>query len=160
MSQDWLDQLEQKLEQKLEEFLRANPYQETLLKAQSSIDEFQTLHKKREVLTALAKEHREKLIQLAEDIRQWKERSARARKAGANQLSERADTHLIQLMSQGKRLWADFEQLGFHLKGIEREIAALSNLSKKSSSTLEQAWDNFETEDALEMLKRDRKQKQ
>jgi len=105
---DWLEQLEARLEQQLEAFLRANPAQEALLQEQERLE-----HKQRQKQLLLQAEAlRSELLQIAAEVRQWRDRSDRARQAGATDLATRADRQVAQLMERGRLRWQALEQLG------------------------------------------------
>ena len=89
----WLDELEARLEQQLEVFLRANPAQEVLLEEQEARDRQARLVGQRRQLQQQAEQERQALLQLADEIRRWQERVVKARAAGATALAERAEAH-------------------------------------------------------------------
>ena len=70
----WLDELEARLEQQLEVFLRANPAQEVLLEEQEARDRQARLVGQRRQLQQQAEQERQALLQLADEIRRWQER--------------------------------------------------------------------------------------
>ena len=88
---NWLEELEARLNQQLESFLRANPQQEALLAEQDQRDRQQRLLSQRLTLRQEAELQRQGLLRLAGEIRQWQERTERARGAGAEDLANRAD---------------------------------------------------------------------
>ena len=98
----WLEELEARLNQQLESFLRANPQQEALLAEQAQRDRQQRLLHERLKLRQEAELQRQGLLRLAGEIRQWQERSERARGAGAEELAARAEAHIATLMEQGR----------------------------------------------------------
>ena len=85
----WLEELEARLDQQLEGFLRTNPQQEELLRGQAARDRQKQLLAERVRLRQQAEEQRKQLLKLAEEIRQWQERIGRARNAGAGELAGR-----------------------------------------------------------------------
>ncbi|MEA5411236.1 hypothetical protein VB737_05590, partial [Synechococcus sp. BA-120 BA3] len=74
----WLEELEARLDQQLEGFLRTNPQQEELLREQAARDRQRQLLAERLRLRQQAEEQRRELLRLAEEIRQWQERTGRA----------------------------------------------------------------------------------
>ena len=82
-SWSWWDELEQKLEQQLEAFLKSHPEQSERLR-QEQLNE--------------AAQLRRQLLELAAEIKQWQERTQKAQAAGAKDLAQRAQQHLEQLM--------------------------------------------------------------
>lgn len=144
---DWLEQLEARLEQQLEAFLRANPAQEALLQEQERLERRQ---RQRELLRQ-AEALRSELLQLAADIRQWRDRSERARRAGAAELATRADRQVAQLMERGRQRWQALEQLG---QQVRNDAAAPSRAASPRNEPLDQAWARFELEQELEALRR------
>ena len=105
---DWLEQLEARLEQQLEAFLRANPAQEALLQEQERLEQQQ----RRRTQLQQAETLRRELLELAAEIRQWRERAQRAEQAGAHELAQRAQQQLTLLMERGRQRWQTLEQLG------------------------------------------------
>ena len=151
---DWLEQLEARLEQQLEAFLRANPAQEALLQEQERLERRQ---QQREAL-AKAEVLRSELLHLASEIQQWRDRAQRARSAGATELADRAEQQVLQLMERGRQRWQSLEQLGRQVRdtppAAEPKATAAPNTSAANSEPLDQAWARFETEQELEALRR------
>jgi hercynine metabolism protein len=136
---DWLDQLEAKLEQTLEAFLRSNPAQQELLQEQIQAD---------------AQALRRELLQLATEIQRWRNRVAKARAGGAPELAGQAQRHVDQLMEQGRSRWQRLEQLGQELQGAGPAAAqAPPTTQAPSRESLDGAWARFEIEQDLERLR-------
>ena len=127
-SWSWWDELEQKLEQQLEAFLKSHPEQSERLR-QEQLNE--------------AAQLRRQLLELAAEIKQWQERTQKAQAAGAHDLAHRAQQHLEQLMQRGRELWQQLEAIGQDLRQ-----------PSPRSEDLDSAWARFETEQALEELRR------
>jgi hercynine metabolism protein len=154
---DWFNQLEQQLEQQLEAFLRANPAQEQLLQQQEQRERQQRLRRRRLELQTSAERTRGELLQLANEINQWQERVERARKAGAEDLAQRAEAHLAGLMARGRDRWQALGQLGTDYRQLEQELNALADPPAAAAApdeTLDQAWSAFEARQELEQLRR------
>jgi len=153
---DWLEQLEARLEQQLEAFLRANPAQEALLQEQERLERKQ----RQKQLLLQAEALRSELLQIAAEVRQWRDRSDRARNAGATDLATRADRQVAQLMERGRLRWQALEQMGREVQNNTAAAAAqptaAANTSPASSANqpLDQAWARFELEQELEALRR------
>ncbi|MBW0166501.1 MAG: hypothetical protein KXJ49_03280 [Vulcanococcus sp.] len=153
---DWLEQLEARLEQQLEAFLRANPAQEALLQEQERLERKQ----RQKQLQLQAEALRSELLQIAAEVRQWRDRSDRARNAGATDLATRADRQVAQLMERGRLRWQALEQMGREVQNNTAAAAAqptaAANTSPASSANqpLDQAWARFELEQELEALRR------
>ena len=154
---DWLEQLEAKLEQTLEAFLRANPAQQELLQEQEQRDRQQQAAQRRQAQLAEAEQLRQELLHLAAEIQQWQQRVERARAAAAGDLASRAQQHLDQLMDRGRSRWQRLEQLG---RSLEHEpppaaaaAAATGGGQPASEPSLEQAWAQFERDQELELLR-------
>ena len=147
---DWLDQLEAKLEQTLEAFLRANPAQQELLQEQEQRDRQQQSAGRRRAQQAEAELLRQELLNLAAEIQHWRQRVERARSAGADDLANRAQRHLDQLMERGRGRWLQLEQLGRDLQQESTKPAA--------EPSLEQAWAQFERDQELEQLRERQRQ--
>ena len=127
-SWSWWDELEQKLEQQLEAFLKSHPEQSERLR-QEQLNE--------------AAQLRRQLLELAAEIKQWQERTQKAKAAGAHDLAKRAQQHLEELMQQGRELWQQLEAIGHKV-----------HQQAPRSEDLDSAWARFETEQALEELRR------
>ena len=138
---DWLEQLEARLDQLLDAFLQANPEQQQRLREQQ-----------------LAEAHalRGELLQLAAEIQHWRQRVDKAKGAGANDLASQAQLHLEQLMERGRGRWQRLEQLGIELQGSAKQGAGEAPPQNRSTTDdpLDQAWNRFETDQALNELKR------
>ena len=152
----WLEQLERELDARLSAFLRNNPVQDNLFGEQHLKDRAGALQRQRQQLQSEAKQQRQQLLRLAEDVRAWRSRVDRARVAGAVDLAVRAEQHLTSLMNQGRTLWADLEDLGRRFTEVEKQLQELHQQQQTPSpSTLEKDWALFEAEQELEHLRRD-----
>ena len=152
----WLEQLERELDARLSAFLRNNPVQDNLFSEQHLKDRAAALQRQRQQLQSEAKQQRQQLLRLADDVRGWRSRVDRARAAGADDLAKRAEQHLSSLMNQGRALWADLEDLGRRFNEVERQLDELvQQRQTPSPSTLEKDWALFEAEQELEQLRRD-----
>ena len=152
---NWLEQLERELDQRLAAFLSNNPVQEQLFRQQHQLDRARSLQRQRQQLQQEAEEQREQLLALAADVRAWTERTERARRAGEQDLSRRAEQHLRGLMDQGRALWADLGDLGRRFKEVDQQLSALSRQQSNGVSSLDRDWTLFEAEQELEELRRD-----
>ncbi len=151
----WLDELEARLEQQLEGFLRANPAQEALLEEQGARDRQARLVGQRRQLQRQAEQERQALLQLADEIQRWQERVAKARAAGATALAKRAEAHQQGLMEQGRQRWQHLSELGVSFAAVEQDLRELESRPRPPrTSSLEQDWAAFEAEQALEALRR------
>ena len=162
----WMEELEARLNQQLESFLRANPQQEALLAEQAQRDRQQRLLHERLKLRQEAELQRQGLLRLAGEIRQWQERSERARGAGAEELAARAEAHIATLMEQGRNRWQTLAELGERFAAVERELAELTAAPTPPApgrsgervadgmAELEQDWRRFEAQHELEALRR------
>nr|WP_115094549.1 hercynine metabolism protein [Synechococcus sp. UW106] len=152
----WLEQLERELDARLSAFLRNNPVQDNLFSEQHLRDRAGALQRQRQQLQSEAKQQRQQLLRLADDVRGWRSRVDRARAAGADELAKRAEQHLSSLMNQGRALWADLEDLGRRFNEVERQLGELvQQRQTPSPSTLEKDWALFEAEQELDQLRRD-----
>ena len=152
----WLEQLERELDARLSAFLRNNPVQDNLFSEQHLRDRAGALQRQRQQLQSEAKQQRQQLLRLADDVRGWRSRVDRARAAGADDLAKRAEQHLTSLMNQGRALWADLEDLGRRFNEVERQLNELvQQRQTPSPSTLEKDWALFEAEQELQQLRRD-----
>ena len=152
----WLEQLERELDARLSAFLRNNPVQDNLFSEQHLRDRAGALQRQRQQLQSEAKQQRQQLLRLADDVRGWRSRVDRARAAGADDLAKRAEQHISSLMNQGRALWADLEDLGRRFNEVERQLDELvQQRQTPSPSSLEKDWALFEAEQELEQLRRD-----
>lgn len=164
----WLEQLETRLEQQLEAFLRANPAQEALLQEQEQRDQQRQLKQQRQQLQAQAELLRADLLDLAAQINQWQGRVQRARGANAHDLAERAEAHLQALMAQGRDRWQSLSALGQTFARVDEQLQDLARREGASPGCtgtegvratpatavpLEQAWAAFEAEQELEAMR-------
>jgi hercynine metabolism protein len=147
---DWLEQLEARLEQQLEAFLRANPAQEALLQEQEQLERRQQQRQALQQAEAL----RSELLHTAAEIQQWRDRAQRARSAGASELADRAEQQVLQLMERGRQRWQALEQLGRQVHDTRPAAAAARSDAPTGNQPLDQAWARFETEQELEALRR------
>ncbi len=169
----WLEELEARLEQQLEAFLASNPAQDALLLEQEARERQARLIGQRHQWQLEAHRLRMELLQRASEIRQWRQRLERARAAGAHDLAERAESHLGELMEQGRCQWQRLEELGQAFGQLEQQLSELSQQARPASTAqqaapaapkpgpgaptdLEQAWAAFETERELQQLRRRR----
>jgi len=159
----WFEQLEARLEQQLEAFLRANPEQEALLQEQDQREQQQAKRRRRQQQLQQAEALRAELLQLAAEIQQWQGRVERARQAGALELAERAEQQLSELMERGRQRWQQLAQLGQAVAAEpepepEPEPTAETQTPPAAAAAgaepLEQAWARFETDQELEALRR------
>lgn len=173
----WFEQLEAQLERQLQAFLAANPGQEALLQQQERQEKQQRLKRRRLELQSQADQARAALLALVAEINEWQQRVRRARDAGAQDLADRAEQHLGQLMGQGRDRWQALGELGASLQTVERELEQLAGqappasppqpksgrASQAASATqakgpaepvpLDQAWAAFEAQQELEALR-------
>ena len=156
MSPTWLDNLERSLEERLEQFLRSNPSQDQLLQEQHLQDRQRDLHNRRGQQQLQARELRRQLLTLAEQVQAWTKRGEKARGAGALELAQRADQHVVGLMQQGRELWNEFEALGLQFAELEEQLNSLKSQGQQSSSrrSLDEDWALSEAQQELEELRR------
>ena len=66
---NWLEQLERELDARFSAFLRNNPVQESLFDEQHQKERVAALKRQRQQLQGEAKQQRQQLLRLAEDVR-------------------------------------------------------------------------------------------
>jgi hercynine metabolism protein len=125
-SSHWLDELEARLERQLESFLKSNPQQEALLAEQQARERQQSLRRQRLDLKQEAELQRQGLLRLASEIRSWQERVRRARSAGADNLADRAEAHINELMEQGRCRWETLAELGQRFSAVDVELRSMA----------------------------------
>ncbi len=153
MEKSWFEKLEENLDNRLAEFLQANPSQDKLLKNQSQTDLYNSLILRQEQLKLEAQTTRKELLHLAEDIQDWRRKSAIANQAGRSDLGKKASYHLNQLMEHGRNLWSKLIRLGVEIKAMNNQINEISLLKKEPISSHTDEWAAFETEEELELLR-------
>ena len=152
----WLEQLERELDKRLSEFLRNNPIQDQLFQDQHQQDRAMALKRQRRQLQQDAEEQRRQLLDLADQVKDWRERIQRADRAGATDLADRARHHLNQLMTQGRHLWSDLENLGRRFEEVDDQRAELSRQPQSANQKdLDRDWAIFEAELELTRMRRD-----
>ena len=152
----WLEQLERELDKRLSEFLRNNPTQDQLFQDQHQQDRASALKRQRRQLQQDAEEQRRQLLDLADQVKDWRERIQRADRAGATDLADRARHHLDQLMTQGRHLWSDLENLGRRFEEVDGQLAELSRQPDSANrKDLDRDWAMFEAEQELKRMRRD-----
>ena len=134
MSRSWLEELEARLQEQLEGFLQANPRQEELLAEQEARDRQRSLRQERLALQQRAQATRQRLLELAAEIRCWQQRCDKASAAGAADLATRAGAHVAQLMEQGRRDWQSLAELGQRFAAVEAALDALSEARGPAAS--------------------------
>ena len=149
----WLDQLERELDQRLSAFLKSNPLHDQRVREQHQQDRAVALQRQRQQLQQEAEQQRQCLIDLAAEIRSWTQRTERAKEAGADDLSRRAQAHLNGLMDQGRQQWSDLENLSRRFGEVDAQLMELANQTASNSPGLEQDWALFEAEQELEQLR-------
>ena len=156
MNQNWMEKLEERLDAKLAEFLKTNAYQEFLLNKEFKNERSISLTNRKKNLQTQAQNKRDKLLSLGKAVREWKERSNRAKKAGEPQLAEKADQYIKSLMKEGRVVWSELADLGQSFKEVEKEIFELSQRSQlnQPKPTLEKNWEVFQIQEELDELKR------
>ena len=152
----WLEQLERELDKRLSEFLRNNPVQDQLFQDQHQQDRAAALKRQRRQLQQDAEEQRQQLLELADQVKAWRDRIQRADRAGATDLADRARHHLNQLMTQGRHLWSDLENLGRRFEEVDGQLAELSRQPQSANQKdLDRDWAMFEAEQELKRMRRD-----
>jgi hypothetical protein len=116
-------------------------------------------------------------LALVAEINAWQQRVGRARQAGAQDLADRAEQHLGQLMGQGRDRWQALSELGTAVQTVERELEQLARQAPPASPPqpepgragqgaraaqaeeaapsvpLDEAWAAFEAQQELEALR-------
>jgi len=177
-SSNWLEELEARLDRQLESFLKSNPQQEALLAEQQARERQQSLRSQRLDLKQEAELQRQGLLRLASEIRAWQERVRRARSAGADALADRAESHINELMEQGRCRWETLAEVGQRFSAVEQELGNMAPASvggpgqastsppgdgsspsqaqpeSSPQADLESDWAAFETHQDLQELRR------
>ena len=152
----WLEQLERELDERLSAFLRNNPMQEQLFSQQHQQDRAQALQRQRQQLQHEAEQQRRQLLNLAEEVRAWQGRIDKARSAGADALTERAQQHVNGLTDHGRVLWADLEDPGRRFREVDHRLEELQRQQRAPRpSSLEKDWALFEAQQELETMRRE-----
>ena len=152
----WLEQLERELDKRLSEFLRNNPVQDQLFQDQHQQDRAAALKRQRRQLQQDAEEQRQQLLELADQVKAWRDRIQRADRAGAKDLADRARRHMDELMTQGRHLWSDLENLGRRFEEVDAQFAELNRQPPSANrKDLDRDWAMFEAEQELKRMRRD-----
>ncbi len=154
MNNSWLNELEKKLEQRFDQFLQTNSYQKSLFLKENQTVLYNSLITQQKALGTKADIQRKKLLKLANKIKDWKKREHKAYQAGAIDLANRANKHLLQLMEEGRNLWRDFEEVGQQFQECEKSLLALKKQADRNETTTEESWAKFETKEELEQLRK------
>ena len=154
MNESWLKNPEKELNDKFNKYLQDNPYQESLLEAQTKEDLFLLLESQKDTLLKSAEKLRQSLLELAIEIKEWQSRTYKANQGGAQDLANRAQKHLQVLMKQGRSQWEELDQIGNSLNDLSKQIVDLSQQKKPYNSMLEKDWAQFEAEHELSELKK------
>ena len=157
MTQDWFKRLEKALEEKIF-FLIAQPYSENeLLKEEEEEEDakksIEAITKKKRALQNDAKKLRKKILDLSQDIKAWRERSEKARLAGAEELAKKALKQEMLLMKQGRLLWKELDELGNKFKKINLQIDQACETKAKGKSDFEESWTKLEINQELDQLR-------
>ena len=156
MDSSWWQKLEQELEQQFDRFLSDHPNQKELLD-QEHWNEQQRRKQQRLIdLDQEAQQLRQQLLKLSQDIKAWSDRVQRAHAASAHDLAGRAETHLSNLMGQGRAQWQALASLGEESQQLKQDLAASKPPAPKTAAApdLEEAWSRFEAQQELDALRR------
>ncbi len=153
MPEQWFQELEGFLEEKFDEFLKDNPYQDLLLKKDEHRNRYNFLIIKRKEIQASSEIKRNELIEIAENLKNWIARCKRAKQAGETDLAHQAEKHIEKLMAKGKQLWSELDAIGKSFKKVEHELYNLSRRSENEKIELDKRWSQFDAEQELNELK-------
>ena len=156
MESGWWQKLEQELEQQFDRFLSDHPNQKELLDQEHWNEQQRHKHQRLLAIDQEAEDLRQRLLKLSKEINAWSERVKRARAAVANDLANRAETHLSNLMGQGRGQWQTLASLGGEAEKLKQELAADKPTETKRGATrdLEEAWRSFETDQLMNNLRK------
>ena len=155
----WWQKLEQELDQQFDRFLSDHPNQKALLD-QEHWNEQQRRKQQRLIdIDQEAQQLRQQLLKLSQDINAWSERVKRARKASAHDLAGRAETHLSNLMGQGRAQWQELEELGRETQRLKQTYIKAKDINDAatesiSASELMEAWESFERDQEIANMRR------
>ena len=156
MTNSWLKNLEENLERKLSEFIDDFPSQKILFERQSQADLYEKLLRKNINIIKSAEEKRQKLIALAEEIREWEHRLKKTTLAKQKDLNNKVRNHLESLNQNGKKLWDELVCLGIEWEQNQSELNKFAKDTHKnnSHSGLIDEWERLETEIELDVLRK------
>ena len=160
MESSWWQRLEQELEQQFDRFLSDHPNQKELLDQEHWNEQQRRKHQRLLSIEQEAQDLRQHLLKLSKEISAWSERVKRARTSGAHDLASRAETHLSHLMGQGRAQWQALASLGEEAQQLKQELATAKQPPQsrtRTTSDLEDAWRNFEIQQAINDLKKETK---
>ncbi|WP_341881389.1 hercynine metabolism protein [Synechococcus sp. UW140] len=154
---NWWQEIEQELERQFDRFLDDHPSQKELLEKEEANQKQKRLQLRLQTINEQADQLRSKLCKLSAEIKQWRQRVERAHKANATDLAAQAQDHLGQLMGKGRDCWQALAELGVEDQKLRQELKQIPNPNNnkpKYKQDIETAWEKFETDQALEDLKR------
>ncbi len=154
MTDNWLNNLEKDLQAKLEDLLKINPLQESLLQNQNQQDVFHSLLIRQKSIAQKANLKRHELLSLAENIKEWKKKEVKAKQYEAIELADQVRQHLTKLMELGRLLWLELDELGIQHKKIQNDLDSFSNKNHASQSNPHAPWEKLEIEKELDLLKK------
>ena len=157
MTNDWLNNLEKKLEKKLSQFLEEAPHQKALFEKQRYKDAHQDLNTLQRKIMKEAEGKRKDLLNLAEEIKEWRSRRNKAKQANQIKLVTEVNKHLATLNQQGRDLWPELNQLGNNFKTNQKELNLLAKNGQNydSHSNVVDEWEKFETQMELNQLRKE-----
>ena len=154
MTDSWIKKIEEDLEKIFDQFLESTPYQKELLKKEIDHENFLALENRKKILNNAAREVREELIFIVEEVRKWSSRAEMAKSKKNKALTEKVENHINTLKKKGRAKWGDLKVLGIKSQKIENELKALSQNATLQHPSIEDKWTKFETEMELNQLKK------
>ncbi|BBL86223.1 hypothetical protein PMYN1_Chma414 (chromatophore) [Paulinella micropora] len=165
MGMNWFDKLESQLNEQLETFLSSNPEQKKLLDQEESEERQEKLLKRYFHLQRETEFLQQELLELAPKINYWKSKLKQAQNSKQWRLVEEASNYQKDLMHRGKTQWQALKELEFELVQLNHSLKILKEIAQENSSPsskndskrrnqLDNRWEQFETQQELERLRR------
>ena len=159
MRKSWIDEIEKNLERRFEEFLLGNPYQSQLLEKQEEKNHFILIQKRQQEIQLESKALRGKLLNIVKEVKEWRSREGKASHINQIKLAKKAEKYLHQLMTKGRELWEELDQLGIEFRKNKQHLARLSNKKDHPKNNSDQAWSKFEIDQEIQTLRKGNGQK-
>ena len=154
-SQDWLDDLNHRLDTWLDTWLASHPGQEALLEEEER-NTAQSAEKSHWVrLQQEAQQLRKVLLQQGEGIRLWNQRQQEALTGHNSNLAHQCADHEHRCRQEGQVMWERLEMIGsLHPEERNTTVARRGWRVTEVPESLQQAWISFVVEQELQELQR------
>ncbi len=152
MNNEWFIRLERLFKQKFQDLPHWNGHNNysEISNEEVILDE---LIKEKEKSKTQAYKLRKDLLNISENIKEWKSLHEKAKASNANELAKKASDQIKNLMKKGENLWTELDQTGKKFRKIESNIRDFSGQVAQNSNIYEHEWIRLETELELDRLR-------